>query len=73
MKVTVIGLGHVGTVAATGLAISGHQVLATDIDPIKVQALGAGEYGGYEPGLAVRLKSALEGGNLRFQHSEQVS
>ncbi len=72
MKITVIGLGLVGTVAAVCLADSGHQVLATDIDPLKVEALSAGEYKGYEPGLAVRLKSALAGGNLQFRHSGGV-
>ena len=72
MKVTVIGLGLVGTVAAVCLADSGHEVLATDIDSLKVRALSAGEYKGYEPGLASSLKSALAGGNLRFRHSEGV-
>ena len=60
MKITVIGLGQVGTVAAVSLAISGHDVLATDVDSFKVQALGAGIYGGYEPGLADRLEDALK-------------
>ena len=72
MKVTVIGLGPVGTVTAAGLALSGHDVLATDIDTLKVRALRAGRYGGYEPGLADRLKSALQCGNIRFRHCDEV-
>ena len=72
MKVTVIGLGPVGTVSAAGLALSGHDVLATDIDPLKVRALRAGRYGGCEPGLADRLKSALQCGNIRFRHCNEV-
>ena len=72
MKVTVIGLGPVGTVSAAGLALSGHDVLATDIDPLKVRALRAGRYGGCEPGLADRLKSALQCGNIRFRHCDEV-
>ena len=72
MKVTVIGLGPVGTVSAAGLALSGHDVLATDIDPLKVRALRAGRYGGYEPGLADRLKSARQCGNIRFRHCDEV-
>ena len=72
MKVTVIGLGPVGTVAAASLAASGHEVLATDVDPVKVQALSVGAYGGYEPGLADRLKVALTAGNLRFRHCDAV-
>ena len=72
MKVTVVGLGHVGNVAATGLALSGHQVLATDVDPAKVQSLSAGIYYGYEPELAERLEVALTAGNIRFRHCNEV-
>ena len=72
MKVTVIGLGPVGTVSATGLAFAGHDVLSVDIDPLKVQALGAGIYDGYEPGLADRHKYALTVGNIRFRHCDEV-
>ena len=72
MKVTVIGLGPVGTVAAVCLAASGHEVLATDVDPVKVQALGSGVYDGFEPGLADRLRAALTAGNIRFRHCDDV-
>ena len=72
MKITVIGLGAIGTVAAVSLAVSGHEVLATDVDPIKIQALGAGIYEGHEPGLANRLRAALTTGNIRFQCCDEV-
>ena len=72
MKVTVIGLGPIGTVAAVSLAAAGHEVLATDVDRGKVRALCAGEYVGHEPGLAERLKSVLKGGNIRFRHCDDV-
>lgn len=72
MKATVVGLGHVGIVAATGLAHSGHEVLATDVDSFKVQALGAGECGRFEPGLMNRLRSALKDGSIRFKHCDDV-
>ena len=61
-----------GTVAATSLALSGHEVLATDVDPARVQSLSAGIYDGYEPGLADRLKSALTAGNIRFRDCDEV-
>ena len=61
-----------GIVAATGLAHSGHEVLATDVDSFKVQALGAGKCGEYEPGLMVRLKDTLEAGNIKFMHCDEV-
>ena len=73
MKVVVVGLGHVGIVAGTSFARSGHEVLATDIDPVKVQSSSAGIYDGYEPGLADRLKSALAAGNIRFRHCDEVN
>ncbi len=72
MKVTVIGLGPVGTVAAVSLAVSGHEVLATDVDVVRVQCLKAGVYDGYEPGLADRLEAALASGNIRFRHCDEV-
>ena len=73
MKVTVIGLGPVGTVAAVSLAVSGHEVLATDVDPVKVQSLSVGEYDRYEPGLAERLTAALGGGTIKFLHCDEVN
>ena len=66
-------MGNVGTVAACGLALSGHEVLATDVDPAKIQSLSTGKYGAYEPGLASRLKAALKGGSIQFQHSDEVN
>ena len=72
MKVTVIGLGAVGTVAAVSLAASGHEVLATDVDPVKTQSLSVGEYDGYEPGLADRLRSALKAGNIQVRRCNDV-
>ena len=39
---TVIGLGHVGTVAAAGLASAGHDVLGVDVDRQRVAQLGTG-------------------------------
>ena len=73
MKVTVIGLGNVGTVAAVGFAFSGHQVLATDVDLHKIQRLRDRGYCGPEPELRQRVAAAMEGGNIRFQHSAEVA
>ena len=72
MKVTVVGLGSVGTVAAVSLAASGHEVLATDVDTARVQHLKAGVYDGYEPGSAERLKSTLVSDNIRFRLCDDV-
>ena len=61
-----------GIVAATGFARSGHEVLAIDVDPFKVQALGAGECGRFEPGLMDRLKDTLKAGSIKFMHCDEV-
>ena len=42
MKISVIGLGYVGSVAAAGLSAAGHDVLGIDIDREKVKAYASG-------------------------------
>ena len=69
MKITVIGLGHVGAVAAAGLALAGHEVLATDVDQERLDGLKAGKLPFYEPGLADWIDSAHRQGNLRLLHA----
>ena len=43
MKITVIGLGYLGTVAAAGLAGAGHDVSGIDIDYSKINAYCQGQ------------------------------
>ena len=71
LKITVIGLGHLGTVAAGGLAAAGHDVTGLDIDDGKVRALQAGLVPIYEPGLQECVATSVDRGNLRFLHSDQ--
>ena len=66
MNITVVGLGHLGTVAAGGLAAAGHDVTGLDIDERKVRALQSGRAPMYEPGLEDCLASGVDRGNLRF-------
>ena len=73
MKITVIGLGHLGMVAAGGLAAAGHDVTGLDIDERRVQALRAGQVSVYEPGLQECVATAVDRGNLRFLHSGESS
>ena len=70
MKITVIGLGRLGTVAAGGLVAEGHGVTGLDVDVRRVQALQDGRVPFYEPGLQKCLSAALATGNLRFLQSE---
>ncbi len=72
MKITVVGLGYVGAVAASGLAAAGHEVLGVDIDRRRLESLRAGSAPMYEPGLDQRLSSGVRAGNLRFLHRDDV-
>ena len=73
MKLTVIGLGYVGTVAAAGLAAAGHYVLGVDLDRQRIARLSSGEAPFYEPGLEGLIRTGLQEGRLRFLHRDEVS
>ena len=51
MKVSVFGLGYVGSVSAAAFAADGHQVVGVDVNPDKVAAVNAGRSPIVEPGL----------------------
>ena len=51
MKVAILGLGYVGTVAGACLAGRGHHVVGVDIDPAKVELMRLGKPSFVEPGL----------------------
>lgn len=73
MKISVIGLGYVGAVAAAGLAGAGHNVLGLDIDRGRLQSLASGRTPMYEPGLERRIAAGIADGNLRFSHPDDHS
>ena len=73
MKITVVGLGYVGTVAAAALSGAGHDVLGIDIDRGRTDLLGKGEVPLYEPGLEERIVAGLAAGTLRFLHRDDVT
>jgi UDPglucose 6-dehydrogenase len=66
MKVSVIGSGYVGTVAAACFASVGHQVVAVEVNAEKLEALRDGRAPFFEPGLNELLGSTLEAGTLCF-------
>ena len=72
MKITVVGLGRVGTVAAASLALAGHEVLGVDVDRERVSRLQAGQLPMYEPGLQHRVGEAVEKRLLRVVHRDEV-
>ena len=73
MKITVVGLGYVGTVAAAGLSEAGHHVVGIDIDPHRVETLAAGRVPIYEPGLQPKIARGLRDGSLRFLHRDHFA
>ena len=60
LKVSVIGTGYVGLTTAVALAYIGHEVIAVDKDPAKIEALKSGKPPIYEPGLAELLQLVHE-------------
>lgn len=55
MRIAVIGSGYVGTTLAAGLADTGHEVIAIDIDENLVSTINRGEAPIHEPGLDERV------------------
>lgn len=72
MKITILGLGHLGTAAAAGLAITGHNVTGVDVNRQRVQMLQAQRLFLYEPGLSAWIKWSQQKGNLRFIHQDEM-
>ncbi|MHC4740720.1 MAG: UDP-glucose dehydrogenase family protein [Planctomycetota bacterium] len=66
MKVSVVGVGYVGLVAAGCLADGGNHVICVDKDPKKIEDLRMGIIPIYEPGLAEIIKKNEAGGRLFF-------
>jgi len=65
MKVSVFGLGYVGSVSAASFADDGHHVVGVDINAGKVTAINAGRSPIVEPGLEEVLARTVAEGRLR--------
>ena len=70
MEITTVGLGLVGTVAATNLAAAGHNVVGIDVDHERVATLRSGTVPFYEPGLSELIQAMTATGRLRFEHRD---
>lgn len=66
LNVVVIGLWHLGTVAAGCFAKCGHDVVGVDEDAGRVASLQEGRPPLFEPGLDSLLSEGIESGRLRF-------
>ena len=65
MKVSVFGVGYVGTVLAACMAEDGHDVIAVDVSAEKVRTINAGETPISEPGLPALIDRAVRARRLR--------
>ena len=65
MRVSVFGLGWVGSVTGACLARAGHHVVGVDVDPEKVTAVQAGRSPVVEPALEELTARVVGGGRLR--------
>jgi GDP-mannose 6-dehydrogenase len=65
MRVSVFGLGYVGSVSAAAFAADGHQVVGVDVNAGKVSAINEGRSPIVEPGLGELLQRGVQEGRLR--------
>ena len=64
MRVSVFGLGYVGSVSVGCLAAAGHEVIGVDTDPHKLVLIRSGRSPVNEPGLDDLLARVLREGRL---------
>ena len=65
MNIAIYGIGYVGAVVAGCMSAAGHDVVAVDVNPAKVETLNAGRSPLAEPGLAELIESGVASGRLR--------
>ena len=65
MRVSVFGLGYVGSVSAASSAADGHDVVGVDVNPAKVDSVNTGRSPIVEPGLDELMRTGHEEGRLR--------
>src|SRR5256885_996045 len=65
MRVSVFGLGYVGSITAACLARAGHEVVGVDVNQEKVEMINAAVSPVVEPGLAELLTDVVGARRLR--------
>ena len=71
MKITVFGLGYVGSVVSACLAQDGHDVTGVDLDVNKVSSINNSKSPIVEPGLEEAIAKAVGAGRLRARTSAE--
>ena len=65
MRISVFGLGYVGSVSAACLAARGHQVVGVDVNPTKVELLSRGQAPVVEERIGELTAEVVDAGALR--------
>jgi GDP-mannose 6-dehydrogenase len=65
MKISIFGLGYIGSVTGASFAAAGHDVIGVDANPDKVALVNAGRSPVIEPGLDELLGKAVAEGKLQ--------
>lgn len=65
MRISIFGLGYVGTVCAASLSARGHEVWGVDISEGKIELINRGESPIVESGLAELIREGIEKGRLQ--------
>ena len=71
MRVSVFGLGYVGSVSAASFAADGHEVIGVDVNSDKVRAVNDGRSPIVEPGLEQMLQEGVAQKRLRATSSTE--
>ncbi|WP_058533910.1 nucleotide sugar dehydrogenase [Legionella saoudiensis] len=69
MKISIFGLGYVGSVLSACLANQGHKVIGVDTNPLKINSINNGESPIVEPDLKEFIAKAVAAGSLRATHN----
>ena len=70
IRISILGLGHVGLPTALGFAQIGWEVIGTDNDLDKLDLISEGVVPFYEPGISEMLKKYLNSGNFRVEKDQ---
>jgi GDP-mannose 6-dehydrogenase len=68
LKISIFGLGYVGTVSLACLARNGHSLIGVDIDPLKLELIAAGKSPVIEEGLSELIAQVVAAGKVAVMH-----